>query len=837
MHLKHAYLAAVMALALLMGGPVLRAQGGYTSVRLKVYNDLDKDETGKSRLYEEARIYIFETEAEGMAAERKYTDMVKSGGSIFVPDNISQSMNMEGSGGIVNLNDVSTEGSIFFAVQGDEKAAKLEMIKGRTEISVHLKVGYALNPLIVTGEGKGGGSKESRPIDNGKTVELSDLGYMLPHNIGRSDGRFVIQTYLIPADTTQGIVRDTLEWRKVVVMDGRDYHKTQLRRMGFNPRNDQLYAIAHDIPVLTDSTKEVYLPDTLIKTEAVKKGVLVMGKVWFEDYNHVYFTDDVQLADTRRVSRPMQFLEFSREPEMLNPNDPAYVKTPIKARRPGTIELPIQFEQGQAKVDSRDPASMRMMDSLRRTVSRLANDPDAVLRQLSVTGIASPEGNYASNVALARERVNYIINEAKAQIPANRLGSLRTSYIDSRVATWDDLADTLAKDGYTEEARQIRAITALTPGNLDAQAPQIKRLPFYDTLIKDNLHRLRMVYFQWLHEEKRPLNDAEIMNKYHNDPNFREGGPSEFTPYEFWVLMQRLSGQELERICQRAVKRDLENKWDRRWTLPANVLAVSYLKRGVVDTTVLAPFINEKVRKCDVINEWGDGEYIYCLNPSAIVANQVVMMLRGEYYDRAVDLVALLSDILRYKLLDAVVHCKAGYWKADENETDPVKKEELRKKTEEYYNTIRGSSELNTVIMDMAKEYYSSARYEMEELDPQDPVTLYLKAQLECLDFFAKSKSTNFGLLDEETQDEAILSLAESFRRDPSLIERAKFDWDIFKGLYDKALEASKNPSEDSGLTEEQKQALINKAIFHPGEMTQEEWDLYYNNKLDKFEQ
>lgn len=818
MQLRKAYIAAVMALALLAGGPVLRAQS-YTTVRLKVYNDLDKDENGKPRLYEEARVYVFETEAEGMAADRKYTDMVKSGGTIFVPDNVSESHDMFGTGGIITLNEASTEGAIFLAVQGDEKAAKLEKIKGRSEISVHLKVGYALNPIFVTDERKMGGAKESRPIDNGKTVELNDICYLLPQHIGRTDGRFVIQTYLIPADTLAPN-RDTLEWRKLVVMDGRDYHKTQLRRMGFNPRNDQLYAIAHETPVLTDSTKDVYLPDTLLKTQAVKEGVLVMGKVWFEDYNHVYFTDDVQLADTRRVSRPMQFLEFKREPERLNPYDDAYIKAPIKARRPGMIQLPIQFEQGQAKVDSKDPASLRMMDSLRHTVYRLAHDPDAVLRQLSVTGIASPEGSYTTNVSLANERVKYIINEAKAQIPADKQVSLRTPVIEARVASWNELADTLAKDGYVEEANQIRAITAKNPGNPDAQSPKIKKLPFYNTLIEDNLHRLRMVHFQWIHEEKRPLNDKEILNKYYTDPEFREGGSIEFTPYEFWVLMQRLSGDDLERICKRAISKDLENKWDRRWILPANVLAASYLERGVVDTTILAPYIQENVHKCDVINRWG--EYTYCLNPSAVVANQISMMLRGEYYDRAVDLVALLKGVPKYRMLDAIVHCKAGYWNAKDQ------------KSEEYYNTVRGSSPLNTVIMDMAKGYYSSARFEIEELDPQDPVTLYLKAQLECMDFFDKTGVTNFGLLDDDVQDHAIFCLAESFRRDHTLVDKARFDWDIFKGLFDQALKDYENPTADSGLTEEQKQALINKATFHPGNMTDEEWDLYYNNKLDK---
>ncbi len=774
---KHILQTAILALLLTLGSLGSASAQGYIPVHGKVYNTIDLDEHGKPKLFEDVIIYIYETEAEGKAALRRWTDARKvydETGIFYFDPMGGLEKNMEGTGGEYDLNEVSTEGALLFAVIANGYPAELMMVKNKSEINVRLAVAISLDAARISA-GLGAKLPVTPPVEKGDTLEISK-GYKFPiEHLGRPDGRFVMQSYLVSPEGG-----DTLEFRRVVAMDGLDFHKTQLRRMGYKPENDILYVIAHQSPVLKDETEAAYISDKVYKTSDVRKGILIMASVWFEDYNHVYFKDTFEVADTRRLYRPMQFLEYTKEPAQLDPNDPVYMKYPRLERMEGEMQLPIQFAVGRASVDPKDEASMHMLDSLRRTVYDITHARNSVLRHFSVFGISSPEGGYAANVSLAKERVRYIEAQAKSQIPNERLGSLRTSDTDARVATWEELADLLAADGHMIEAEEIRSIAAATPGNIDAQNPKIYKLPYYKTLIEAYLPKLRMVNFQWKQEISRKLTNEEILDKFYNDPDFREGGPSEFTPYEFWVLLQQIKDTEqLEQVCRRAIKQDSNKKREQRWPLPANILAASYLQRGVVDTTVLAPFVDEvpeagrTVARVD--RPWKVGDYTFRLNPAPVVANQVLMMIRGEYYTRAVEIAEMLKNHPDYQLLYAVARCKAGYWDAASEEG------------QQYYEMVHGSSPLNSVVMDLAKAYYFDAREGMEKLDEDAALTQYLEAQILCMEFHANMKDDSFNMMDEESQDQAIRHLVKCFRTDPSFIETARGDWYIFKGLFQKA--------------------------------------------------
>ena len=102
---------------LMLGGKLAHAQG-YIPVHGKVYNLIDLDDNGKPRLFEEVTIYIYETEAEGKAAFRRWTDAKKIADEtgIFDFDPMGGfEKNLEGTGGEYDLNEVSDEGSLLFA--------------------------------------------------------------------------------------------------------------------------------------------------------------------------------------------------------------------------------------------------------------------------------------------------------------------------------------------------------------------------------------------------------------------------------------------------------------------------------------------------------------------------------------------------------------------------------------------------------------------------------------------------------------------------------------------------------------------------------------------------
>ena len=89
---------------------------------------------------------------------------------------------------------------------------------------------------------------------------------------------------------------------------------------------------------------------------------------------------------------------------------------------------------------------------------------------------------------------------------------------ETRVATWNEVADLLEQDSLTTEAQEIREITEKYK-NPDAQFAAVSRLPYYATAIKERLPQLRTVQYEYKHEIFRELNPDEILDKYLHDRN------------------------------------------------------------------------------------------------------------------------------------------------------------------------------------------------------------------------------------------------------------------------------------------------------------------------------
>lgn len=805
-------------------------------IRFKIYNEAENNAP-----FDNVRLWIFGSEREGQQAYMAWKEIKKDEvlGAVFEPEGYLLYLDLAGRGADYQTEDYySTLGSALIISNVSPYVEKFISFKGKEEFKVALNISHTIEESLVVGKGKGV-TRRQPPEDEGDTLDLKFLPYIFPEEmrLGRSDGRFVMQTFLAPIpedyddrdEGAESTITDTLEWRKVIVMDGLDYHKTQYRRMGYLPLDqmgeaDTLYVIAQNTPILTEETKEAGCYDKLYKTQQVKDGVLVMGQIWFEDYNHVYHEDLVELSDTRRTNKPMQFLEYDSTPQELDPYSKYHIKNPKTESFDGSMDLNIQFEQGSSRVNPNDVQSMKMLDSLKNTFAQVFRIKGSWIREYSISGVSSPEGGYATNVSLAKERMYYINNQIKSQFPENRASGLRKDPdITSRVATWTEMADTLSALGYPDEASQIRAIVAAHPGNNDAQNPFIYKLPFYDTIIKANLGRLRVVKVDWVQQIRRKKTDQEVLDDFYKDPENKD-----ITEYELWVLLQKLTKpEELEPVCRLAIEKDSYHKEKEHWLLPPNVLAGSYIRRGVVDTTILAPLIDE-TRRCNFPwNPYGMGndKPSFILNPPELIVNQILMMLNGDYIGRAVDLAEMINtpEIMRehpeYEFLYAVVSCKGGY----------------RKASDQYKNVLRNSTPRNKIIMDMAAGYFDLAIDELEEMDQDDPLIMYLKAQIACRKFYDDSNEKyDFNLMSTEAQDNAVRSLSDCFKKDPKYLEIAKRDWFIFKGLLKKAKKEYEEPGSvlriqvaDPGLSEAEKKALLRKGANHFEELTEEEQSLY----------
>ncbi len=822
---------AFVALMALLALPV--AAQDYYNVQIMVYNKVE------NKLFDDVTIYLFETEAEGRQAMRLWEQAKKTNketGVFFFDQNQVSSYvpvkELMGTSWPAVVKGVSSTGSLLVTSTLGGFPAELVMVRGRLDITVKLDVqGAELLDAAKLTASKGPRARIVPPVEKGDTL-LLNKNYLLDQEknrncVGKTDARFAMQSYLIPP----GEHANEIQYRAALVMDGADYHETQLRRMGYKGERDPMFDIASQSDKLTPETKSVWLRDKIVK-DGKTKGGLVMANVWLEDYNMVYFRDTVEVEDLRRLARPMQFLDFALESFQLNPDDPLYVKEPHVVKMDRELDISVNFQVGKATVDPKDTTSMQMLQSLRDIVYSVTHTPGSEMRGYRIYGKASPEGSYAKNVALARERMQYIKRVVDAEIsPSARIHFVREPAAEAEVAGWDELADSLAVDStYASEAAQIRQIVAQYPGNIDQQGSKMHQLPFYNTLIKDNLSRLRKVSFFYSQTVHREMTPEEMFDKLRNDPLFKQGGDAEqFMAYEFWVMLKHVKDTaELETICRRAMAQDIKNQSRRefRWPLPANMLAASYLERGKVDTTILAPYIFED-EKINQPYNLGDSRAL--LNSVPVVANQVAMMLRAERYTRALQLAMLFKDMDDPKLqqLYSIVRCKAGYYDSST--------EEGRK----YYEQVRATSPQNAIVMDMANSYLAEVPDFLEQMDSTKAVTDYLRAQYYCIDYFTQSEDNTFSSMDEDVQKKAIRSLVACFNKDAKYIETAECDWYIFKGLYENALKEYKEPGSVlppevdptapdplETMTEEEKMDIIRRG--NNGELTtDEEWNLF----------
>ena len=707
----------------------------------------------------------------------------------------------------------ATGAILFWYEYMSDVEPQLERVRGRHNIDCKMDLKIQLEASRVLG-GEGKRLEVEPPEPEGNKLPVTARWPLPDDRRGKPDARFGLMLYVLDRNR-----QDTLEFRQAIVMDGKEYHETQLRRMGYRQERDTLLGIAEKYPEFNSSVDFVLIKDT-VYLDSPSKRVFVEAKMWMEDYNIVYYSGEQQIVDTRRMRRPMRFLDYTLKSNDLDFNE--YARRAQREYVNAENRLDIKFLVGKAQVDSRDSSSMAQLEALRRTIKG-AQTEESSIKQFYVYGVASPEGSYTKNVSLANERMAYIRREVLSQMP-KYVQDRAYSETHSRVASWTELADSLQADSLVREAAQVREITERYPSSMDQQGARIRQLPYYKTTISDCLAKLRYVDFKYVVEVFRELTPDEVMARYYGDAAYHDGiNGKEFTSYEFWILLQRLKNpDELEGICRRAIRYSKSRHDD--WPLPYNILAVSKIKRGESDTTILAPFVNETLRVNYSELQMNGQRKLF--NPDQLVANQVVMMLLGEHYQRAVEIAEMLRDLPQYQELRAIARCLAGYFKPG------------RPGSAEIYDLLHESSPRNSVVMDLAMGYWSLIPEEMEQLDPADPVTAYLKAQY--VSKRALLDGVAFAFWDQKVQDQAVWDLSTAFAGDPRLVDIADRDYDINEDLFKLAKKEFEEPHsvlpEDFGnpvvrtaeLTEEEKIELIKKASFHPEDMTDGEWDLYY---------
>ena len=290
--------------------------------------------------------------------------------------------------------------------------------------------------------------------------------------------------------------------------------------------------------------------------------------------------------------------------------------------------------------------------------------------------------------------------------------------------------------------------------------------------------RLRTVQYEYKHEIFRELNPDEILDRYQNDPNYREG-KKQFTRYEYWHLFQMVKDpKEAEKIFRRAYKEtmayDLKGK-EKPWILAANNLAIALLRRDTFDIEVLKPLV-DITRKVNLVDRFNDGISVIEteVNPEVVVANQLAMFIRAYNFDDASILAGLLPDTERFQMIKAFANCLGGYY--DYRGAANVKESEERKKV---FQLVKSSSPMNNIVMCMAMEtdlYNREAEKILKEM-PVNALTKYLKLVL----FIRANKLYEWSYDNALAFDEACKMLDEIIKMETKYHKIAENDGEISK--------------------------------------------------------
>lgn len=667
-----------------------------------------------------ARIYQFKTVGEGeefyKMALRDYESMGFFDPSLY-DMLVVQSASL--SDGSYELRQVMEKGSIVYLP--DPFKPIFEKVRGREEINVVVEATQMLQEAVTQAERKKKTKKGTKPKITGKSVDMVGYYYLDKEKMGEVEGvgktnaRLVAQAYVVNSDGT-----DTVHYFEPRVYTGEQFKKTQKHWS-----NDYLQLLADSIPrKLTEATDSVHIP---IQYEFDDPSVLYYCKanIWIEDYQHIYYTDTMALFNTGRVSRPFQFLEYSFDKYELDRENPYYKKLPKKEKVATPKNMKLKFKPSSAELDKKDAATMAALDSLKTELAEICKDEFSQLKELHFKGYSSPDGQYAKNDPLSKSRTRTVFNEVFYGLP--RWAQDRVFHTDSGfVATWENVAALMEKDSLVSEAAQIREVIAKHPNSMDAQWTAMLKLPFYKTSMAKYRDELRSVKCEHITEVFRALEPHEIFAKYQDESQGFKYGNRFMTLNEYWHLFEMVEDEkELERLYIRA-KRHAMNTERKEWALPNNKLAIMYMNRKQVDTTLLAPFIDEKYGPNQevTIDLYGTKAYV---NDDAIVANQVQMLMLAGEYDRAEEISSIIEN--EHPMLRAIVRCLGGF--IDYENPNELPTIEL----------IRKSSPRNEVIVnlsmaeDFPELFDSTTVHALNRLPAEDPLTDYLRAQRLCMKF------------------------------------------------------------------------------------------------------
>lgn len=503
-----------------------------------------------------------------------------------------------------------------------------------------------------------------------------------------------------------------------LVYDAVEYNQTQDRLYSFDMKGKNGDPLAPFVLIKNDTLRDkkvdhrdsfMYMDSLYVKNPDDDFQAVTLLAI--EDYNRIVFRDT--LVTSKGKINPMRWLDYSFGASEIT--DEALYPKAIPQLRDSRGNIDLRFPIGKAAFDPEEAHNAAEISKLKAQIQDIAATRDATVQALSINGTSSPDGRYASNLTLARRRMDYAISYFRSQMPEKLRSGMKFSS-NASVAPWSEVAKLLRADSLEEEADKVEAVMKLYKG--DAVSQKMKRLPFYSKLLLNKyLPMLRSVGYTMSYSIYRNLTLDEIKDLYKKD--YRK-----LSDYEFFKLYR---SEENDAQREKYLRQALEVSPS--FMIAANDLAALLIKHNKPDADVLRKFAGEKA-------------------PEVVNRNQMVALLANHEYQAADSLAAYVPATAENRLLLAVSGAFMGDYEAN-------------------YDAIAPTGLRNEVVLLLAMKKNEVASEKSKMLTDDDAVTHYIKAI--CLH---RSNDTNIAA-------EANRELKKALELDPELIEIAEGDADL----------------------------------------------------------
>lgn len=544
---------------------------------------------------------------------------------------------------------------------------KVVKLKGKTTINVVLSYeSQKLDEVVVV----------ARRIVNKFTPEPTDIEVVgnqyiihpkvrIPREMFKPDTRIVVQPILINR------TRNSQRLFSPAVVTGKQYAILLERMMEFDLSKDPLSPYyrktlrvnGNEVLAYTDS---LYM---VSKDDDYRCDIYM----YLVDYRKVLHKDSVTIA--KGSVNPMRFFEYRTTARSITDN--RYLPRHEMQLRGDKGEVSLTFVVNKAQIDDSDPNNAIELEKMRRRLLEVQNSPDTEFRSFVVTGVSSPEGNYAENLKLARRRTLEARNKMFGCLRPATVNALRDSIsTGARVETWETIAGWMRGDSLPTEG--LEAVISRYPGDWDRQYQEIRQLPDYPVIARDYLPRSRRVEYGFTYLVLRLLTDEEIRRMYEED--YRK-----LTKYEFWRLCSNEKNDSLkEEICRRALIVYPE------FMPVANELAVLLLNKEKADIKLLEPYVSDQA-------------------PVEILNNQVAALLARREFTRADSVAGLMPDNPHTDEIRAIAHAFNGHYR-------------------EAYEHLASKGGINEVVLLLAMKRNAEAWEKAQALPDDEAKSYYLRA-------------------------------------------------------------------------------------------------------------